>query len=108
MVALSDTPRDAVRFVGFTGAEPYLLDDRLVALLAAHPDVRLDVTVSNEPTDIVVAGIDASVRLGESVHKDMEAVPISGPCGWCWSARRRTANDTRHRHTHPTWWNRTV
>lgn len=29
--------------------------------------------------DIVERGFDASVRLGESVHQDMVAVPLTGP-----------------------------
>lgn len=75
---LSPEPRGTLRIVVSTGAEPYLRDDVLATFLAAHPDVRLDLTVSNEPTDIVAAGYDAGIRLGEAVQKDMVAVPISG------------------------------
>lgn len=34
--------------------------------------------MSNEPLDIVAAGYDAGIRLGEVIERDMTAVPVSG------------------------------
>ncbi|MEL7756759.1 LysR substrate-binding domain-containing protein [Citromicrobium bathyomarinum] len=42
----------------------------------AHPDVRLDVLVTDEEFDIVDAGFHAGVRLGEVIEQDMIAVPV--------------------------------
>jgi DNA-binding transcriptional LysR family regulator len=40
--------------------------------------VDIDVAVSNAPVDIVAAGYDAGVQLGEVIDRDMIAVPVSG------------------------------
>lgn len=50
----------------------------LPTFLAAHPHVRLDLTVSESPVDIVAAGFDAGIQLGETIDKDMIAVPVTG------------------------------
>ena len=43
----------------------------------AFPDVRLDVTVDDDLTDIVAGGFDAGVRPGERLQRDMVAVRIT-------------------------------
>lgn len=57
-------------------AEGFLSGDLLASFLAAHPGVRLDVLVSDAEFDIVAAGFDAGVRLGEVIERDMIAVPV--------------------------------
>jgi DNA-binding transcriptional LysR family regulator len=49
--------------------------DRLVA---AYPDIRVEVDLDASLTDIVAGRFDAGVRLGERLEQDMVAVPI-GP-----------------------------
>lgn len=51
---------------------------RLASFLRAHPQVTLDLVIDDRFTDIVAAGFDAGVRLGESLAKDMVAVRIGG------------------------------
>ncbi|MGN7773655.1 LysR family transcriptional regulator [Phyllobacterium sp. 22552] len=51
----------------------------LTPLLNAHPELILDITVEEGLIDIVSGGYDAGVRLGEKLHADMVALPISGP-----------------------------
>ncbi len=46
--------------------------------LAAHPEVRIDVTLDDGLSDIVAEGCDAGIRLGERLDRDMVAVPITG------------------------------
>ena len=58
-------------------AEGFLSGPMLAGFLAAHPLVRLDVVVTDEPIDIVARGFDAGVRLEEAVEQDMVAVPAS-------------------------------
>src|SRR5690606_29939537 len=56
------------------------LAGRLVAEFAeAYPGITLDVTVSDDPIDLVAGGFDAGVRLGEVIEQDMVAVPLTGP-----------------------------
>ena len=51
----------------------------LPRFLAAYPDIVVEVLVEQAFTDIVARRIDAGIRLGESLVKDVVAVPVSGP-----------------------------
>jgi DNA-binding transcriptional LysR family regulator len=55
------------------------LESVLPGFLAAYPDVRVSVTVQDVFVDIVAAGYDAGVRLGESIERDMVATPLGRP-----------------------------
>ena len=75
---LADQPRGTLRVHATFGAESYFSGSLLARFLAAHPQVRLDLAVSEAPVDIVADGYDAGVRLGEVIDRDMVAVPVSG------------------------------
>jgi DNA-binding transcriptional LysR family regulator len=75
---MSDVPRGTVRLHVSTAAQGYLSGPLFADFLAAHPHVLLDLLVSDEPLDIVGAGFDAGIRLGEVIDRDMIAVPVSG------------------------------
>ncbi|WP_313053918.1 LysR family transcriptional regulator [Stenotrophomonas cyclobalanopsidis] len=79
-------------------AEAFLAGPLLASFAAKHPSLQLDITVSDEEFDIVGAGFDAGVRLGEVIAQDMVAVPVS--------ARQRQlvvcAPSYRDQHTLPT------
>lgn len=75
---LSAEPRGAVRLLMTPVAESFLSGEVLAAFLDAHPHVRLDLVLSDEPRDIVAEGYDAGIRLGEVIDRDMVAVPVSG------------------------------
>ena len=60
-----------------TAAESFLAGPVLDGFLATHPQVRLDLAVSNEVVDIVARGYDAGVQLGEVIDQDMSAVAVS-------------------------------
>jgi DNA-binding transcriptional LysR family regulator len=49
------------------------------AYVREHPRAQLEVSVDDRFVDIVRAGFDAGVRLGEAVSADMIAVPLSPP-----------------------------
>jgi DNA-binding transcriptional LysR family regulator len=51
----------------------------LAGFLKANPDVQIEVTNDEGYVDIVERGFDAGIRLGESVQKDMVALPLGGP-----------------------------
>src|SRR5690606_25264571 len=44
-----------------------------------HPQVQLELVVDDTLTDIVAAGCDAGIRLGETLQQDMVAIPVSAP-----------------------------
>src|SRR5436309_2552629 len=48
---LSSEPRGMLRLLVGTGAEQFLRDEVLAGFLKANPHIRLDLSVSNEPTD---------------------------------------------------------
>ncbi|GLK81257.1 LysR family transcriptional regulator [Methylopila turkensis] len=73
-----DRPRGRLRLAVSSIAERFLSGPLLAAFAEANPDVRLDVTVTDEEFDIVAEGYDAAVRLGEVIAQDMIAVAIAG------------------------------
>jgi DNA-binding transcriptional LysR family regulator len=75
---LGDAPRGTLRVYAADAAESFLRGPLVAEFLAAFPHVDLDITVSNAPVDIVAAGYDAGIQLGEVIDKDMIAVPVSG------------------------------
>lgn len=75
---LGEAPRGTLRLHLTTGAESYFNGPLLAGFLAAHPHVRLDLSVSETAVDIVAEGYDAGARLGEVIDRDMIAAPVSG------------------------------
>lgn len=73
-----NAPRGTLRLHVAAVAENFLSGPLLDGFLAAHPRLRLDVFVSDEPLDIVAGGYDAGVRLGEIIDGDMVALPLAG------------------------------
>ena len=71
-------PRGTLRLQVAGAAENFLSGALLADFLSAHPQLRLDVLVSDQPIDIVAEGFDAGIRLGEVIDRDMIAVPVSG------------------------------
>jgi len=77
-VAAEAAPRGLLRVAVTSIAERFLSGPLIATFAAAHPGVTIDVTVTDEEFDIVAAGYDAGVRLGEVIEQDMIAVPITG------------------------------
>ncbi len=76
--AAENAPRGVLRLAVTSIAEHFLSGPLVASFASAHPGVTLDVTVTDDEFDIVAAGYDAGVRLGEVIEQDMLAVPISG------------------------------
>ncbi|WP_394792184.1 LysR family transcriptional regulator [Rhodoferax sp.] len=51
----------------------------LDGFLQAYPDVQLELTNDEGFVNIVERGFDAGIRFGESIDRDMVAIPIGGP-----------------------------
>src|SRR5690349_4370320 len=60
-----DAPRGTLRLHVSSGADTVLAGPLLAGFLTEHPHVGLDVDVSDAPVDIVAAGYDAGIQLGE-------------------------------------------
>jgi len=71
-------PSGRLRLTVSSIADGFLNGSTLAAFLDAFPDIRIDVTVSDEEFDIVAEGFDAGVRLGEVIEQDMIAVSVTG------------------------------
>lgn len=56
-----------------------LLRELVPAFMAAYPTVRVEVHIDDGFCDIVAEGFDAGFRLGDSVEKDMVALPFGPP-----------------------------
>ena len=76
--SLRGRPRGQLRLAVSSIAERFLAGPFLAGFAAAHPDIRIDVVVTDDEFDIVAEGYDAGVRLGEVIEQDMIAVPVSG------------------------------
>ncbi|HEX7112410.1 MAG TPA: LysR family transcriptional regulator [Mizugakiibacter sp.] len=56
-----------------------MLEPMIADFLRAYPQIRVDVRVDSALNDLVSEGLDAGIRLGEKVQRDMVAVPLGGP-----------------------------
>jgi DNA-binding transcriptional LysR family regulator len=77
--ALQGRPSGVLRINAARISVAMVLQPLLAGFLQAHPDVQIEITNDEGYVDIVDKGFDAGVRLGESVQKDMIAVPLGGP-----------------------------
>nr|CAD6408481.1 LysR family transcriptional regulator [Rhizobium sp. Q54] len=75
---LGDSPRGQLNLAVSSIAESFLSGPLLASFADGNPEVRIHVTVTDDEFDIVEAGYDAGVRLGEVIAQDMIAVPVSG------------------------------
>ncbi len=75
---LAEVPQGTLRIAVTSIAERFLSGPLIAAFLRAHPQVMLDVTVTDGEFDIVAGGFDAGVRLGEVIAQDMIAIPLTG------------------------------
>lgn len=73
-----DRPSGVLRITAPYVAAQLVIAPRLGEFARAYPDITLDLRVENGFTDIVAAGFDAGVRLGESLEADMIATRLTG------------------------------
>jgi DNA-binding transcriptional LysR family regulator len=78
LVDWRDAPSGTVRLTTFGYAARTILAPRLPRFLLDHPDVSVEVIVEDRLVDLVAGGFDAGIRLGETVQRDMVAIPV-GP-----------------------------
>jgi DNA-binding transcriptional LysR family regulator len=75
---LQHKPAGTIRLTATENAAEAVLWPALRKLLPDYPDIKVEIVIDYGLTDIVTEQVDAGVRPGETVDKDMIAVPI-GP-----------------------------
>jgi len=56
-----------------------LIEPILAEFLRLYPDISLDLRIENRLVDVVAEGIDAGIRFGEKLERDMICVSLTGP-----------------------------
>lgn len=74
--ALQGRPSGVLRINAARISIAMVLQPLLAGFLREYPDVQIELTNDEGYVDIVERGFDAGVRMGESVQKDMIAVPL--------------------------------
>jgi DNA-binding transcriptional LysR family regulator len=77
--ALQGRPTGTVRLNAARISTAMVLQPMLAGFLLENPHVQLELTNDEGFIDIVDKGFDAGVRMGESLQRDMVAVPLGGP-----------------------------
>lgn len=77
--ALQGRPAGTLRINAARISTALVLRPMLAGFLRENPYVKLELTNDEGFIDIVEQGFDAGVRLGESLSRDMVAVPLGGP-----------------------------
>lgn len=75
---MRDKPAGNLRITATEHAVNTLLRPAFAKVLPHYPDIKVEIIIDYGFTDIVAERFDAGIRLGESVAKDMIAMPI-GP-----------------------------
>jgi DNA-binding transcriptional LysR family regulator len=76
---LQGRPAGTLRLNAARIATALALQPMLAGFLRHHPHVQIELTTDEGFVDIVEGRFDAGIRMGESVQRDMVAVPLGGP-----------------------------
>jgi hypothetical protein len=76
---LRQKPAGLIRLTATENAAEAVLWPAIRKLLPEYPDIKVEVMIDYGLTDIVTEQVDAGVRFGETVAKDMIAVRIGPP-----------------------------
>ncbi|MDI2112221.1 LysR family transcriptional regulator [Commensalibacter nepenthis] len=77
VIEFKQQPAGTIRLTADEHAANFILWPKLRGFLKDYPDIKLEIDVDFALKDIVSEQYDAGIRLGELVHKDMIALPIS-------------------------------
>jgi DNA-binding transcriptional LysR family regulator len=72
-----DTPFGKVRINAPNSIAPFVFGPVMGSLVAANPNLELEIVATDRLVDIVDEGFDAGIRLGESLRDGMTAVKIN-------------------------------
>lgn len=74
----SDRPGGTLRLTVPQVAIPTLIEPNLSDFLRRYPELRVDIRVDSALNDLIAEGLDAGIRLGEKIQRDMVALPLGG------------------------------
>lgn len=77
--ALRDKPSGTVRITCGDHIQRTVLLPKLTPLLREYPDIKVEFDINYGFRDIVADRFDAGVRMGDTIDKDMIAMPIGPP-----------------------------
>ncbi len=77
--AFRDSPIGVLKLNVPGAVSRIVFPDLIPRFLAAHPGIRVEITVEDAFVDVLAAGFDAGARYDERLEKDMIAVPLAGP-----------------------------
>jgi DNA-binding transcriptional LysR family regulator len=72
-----ERPAGRIRLIVSRTAAQLVLLPRLAQFVRAFPEIVLDVTISNDPVDLVARQYDAGIQIGEFIQRDMIAARVS-------------------------------
>ena len=76
---ISGRPSGHIRISAPGEAARRIIAPALPRFVEAYPGITVEVLIEQAFTNIVERRLDAGIRLGESLEKDVVAVPVSGP-----------------------------
>ena len=79
LAEMSGRPSGHIRISAPGEAARRIIAPVLPKFVAAYPHIVVEVLIEQAFTNIVERRLDAGIRLGESLEKDVVAVPVSGP-----------------------------
>ena len=77
--ALEGRPSGLLRINAARISTAMVMGPLVAGFLKKYPDVQIELSTDEGYIDIVERGFDAGIRMGESVQKDMVAIPLGGP-----------------------------
>lgn len=76
---LLERPSGHIRITASRSAARMVIAPVLSGFVQRYPDIVVETLIEPGLTDIVARRFDAGIRLGESLEKDVVAVPVTGP-----------------------------
>ena len=74
---LRSKPAGTLRLNVSSIAEAFLSEGLIASFLGEYPEIKLDIAIDDTESDLVAAGFDAGVHLGEVVARDMVTVNVT-------------------------------
>ncbi|MET0793489.1 MAG: LysR substrate-binding domain-containing protein [Polyangiaceae bacterium] len=82
LVAYRGRPSGKLRLTAPRLSGASLLAPLLTRMRDAYPELSVEVSLDDAFVDLVAAGFDAGIRLGDAVEKDMVRIPITKASSW--------------------------
>ncbi|MFM0347197.1 LysR substrate-binding domain-containing protein [Paraburkholderia sp. RL17-347-BIC-D] len=95
--AVADRPAGLLRINVARAGHMIVLQPVLRRFLDRYPEIPLDVCIENSLVDIVGRGLDAGIRFGDLVERDMVAIKVGPPIrAWIVACLQRAAMRSAH------------